>query len=71
MDGNQQRAGRISAVVYTAISLTLAIGFLVAASLPGKYTEVAIYGGTAWVFLLTMIITMPTVTPWIKARLKA
>lgn len=31
----------------------------------------AIYGGAAWVFVLLMIVTMPTVTPWVKKRLKA
>jgi len=25
--------------------------------------------GSAWVFLLSMIILMPTVTPWLRKRL--
>jgi len=30
---------------------------------------VARIGGSAWVFLLSMIILMPTVTPWLRKRL--
>lgn len=66
---SQERAVRIGAVVYTLISLAVALAFIVTASVMGRYTTVAIYGGAAWVFLLTMIVTMPTITPWIKRRL--
>jgi hypothetical protein len=31
---------------------------------------VARLGGSAWVFLLSMIILMPTVTPWLRRRLR-
>ena len=60
----------ISAVSYTGIALLLAGLFFAYTSSTGKYDEVARFGGTAWVFLLTMIITMPTVTPFLKKRLQ-
>ncbi len=60
-------AGFISTVVYTGISLAAAGLFLVA-TLAGEYTQVERIGGTAWVFLLSMIILMPVVTPLVKKR---
>lgn len=56
-------------MAYTLISLGMALTFFVIASVLGKYTVVATYGGTAWVFLLSMIVTMPTITPWVKKQL--
>jgi len=65
-----ERASLISAIVYTSLSL-LAVGvFLAAATLKGDYNLAARLGGAAWVFLLSMIILMPTVTPWVKGRMK-
>lgn len=69
MEGNRKRAARLAALVYTLISLGVALTFYVVAGALGKYTPVAIYGGTAWVFLLSMIVTMPTITPWMKRQL--
>ncbi|MBI4288819.1 MAG: hypothetical protein HY671_10375 [Chloroflexi bacterium] len=65
----QKRIGRVSAVVYTSLSLVLAGAFL-ATSSALDFPGVARYGGTVWVFLLSMIILMPTITPLIKRRLK-
>lgn len=61
--------GRISAAVYTTIALAAAGAFLAATTLRGDYDWVARLGGAGWVFLLSMIILMPTVTPWVKKRL--
>ena len=69
MEGNGKRAARLAAMAYTLISLGVAITFVVIATVLGRYTAVAIYGGAAWVFLLSMIVTMPTVTPWMKKQL--
>ncbi len=64
-----ERAGRLSAVIYTAVS-ALAAGLFFAVTLTtGDYTWAARIGGAAWVFLLSMIILMPTVTPWVRRRL--
>lgn len=62
-------AGRLSAAVYTAVSLVVALTFFLVTLLTGDYTWVARLGGTAWVFGLSMIILMPTVTPWVRRRL--
>jgi len=64
------RTGLISAMIYTAVSL-LAAGTFFAITLAGDYGWVARLGGAGWVFLLSMIILMPTVTPWVKKRLGA
>ena len=61
--------GFISAVIYTGISLAAAGLFLVA-TLGGEYTLVERIGGVGWVFLLSMIILMPIVTPLVKRRFK-
>jgi len=65
---NRGNAGRLSALIYTAISL-LASGLFIAVTLAGEYTWVARLGGAGWVFLLSMIVLMPIVTPMMKKRL--
>ncbi len=42
---------------------------LPAAVLTGDYSWVARVGGSGWLFLLSMIILMPSVTPWVRKRL--
>ena len=66
---NQRRASYVGAVIYTGIALLTAGSFLVATTLGGDYDWVARLGGAGWVFLLSMIILMPTITPWVKRRL--
>ena len=63
-----KNVGFISAVIYTATSLTAAGLFLVG-TLAGEHTLVERWGGAGWVFLLSMIILMPIVTPLVKKRL--
>jgi hypothetical protein len=65
----ERRATHVSALVYTAVSLLGAVAFLAATTLRGDYSWVARLGGAGWVFLLSMIILAPTVTPWVKKRL--
>jgi hypothetical protein len=67
----ESRVARWSAVGYTGASLTLAGAFYVAATAIGSYTEVAKVGGAVWVFLLSMIVSMPLVTSAVKARITA
>ncbi len=62
--------GRISAAIYTSASLLAALGFFLVTLLTGDYSWVARLGGAAWVFGLSMIILMPTVTPWVRRRLE-
>jgi uncharacterized membrane protein YdjX (TVP38/TMEM64 family) len=60
----------MSALTYTPISLTAAAIFF-GITVAGDYTWVARIGGAAWVFLLSMIITMPLVTSYYKRRYQA
>jgi hypothetical protein len=62
-----QRIGLISALTYLPISLAAA-GIFLAITLKGDYSWVARIGGTAWVFILSMIITMPLITSLVKKR---
>ncbi len=65
------KIARTSVAVYTAISVTASILFFIAATLAGKYTDVARIGGAIWVLLLAFIVTMPLVTSQVKKRMKA
>jgi hypothetical protein len=64
-----QDAGRLSVAIYVTVSALAAGIFFAITVLTGDYTWVARVGGSAWVFLLSMIIHMPTVTPWLRKRL--
>ncbi len=65
----EARAGRQGALIYTAISLGLALLFLIITLVDGRdYTPVARIGGMVWVFILSMIISMPIVIPAVKKR---
>ena len=61
-------AGRVSAALYTGVSLLAAGLFFLITVSTGDYSWVARIGGAIWVFGLSMIITMPTVTPWMRSR---
>lgn len=63
---------RYSAIIYTGISLAAAALFLLIIYLTGfPYPPVARVGGAVWVFILSMIITMPLVIPYMKKKLGA
>lgn len=63
------KIARLSALVYTALSLGFSWLFLVAIYLTGNdYPPVARWGGAIWVFVLGLIITMPIVIPYIKKK---
>jgi len=68
MEPLERKIARRSALTYTTISLAVALAFFVAATVKGGYTNVARFGGAAWVFLLSMIVTMPLVTSHFKRR---
>ena len=63
-------AGRLSAAIYTTLSALVAGIFFAVTVLSGEYSWVARAGGSVWVFLLGMIILMPTVTPLVRKRLE-
>ena len=60
---------RVSALIYTGVSVLAGLLFLLA-TLPGDYTWVERGGGSAWVFLLTMIVLMPIVTPLVRKNME-
>ncbi len=66
---NTPRTALVSALLYTGASLLAAGMFLAVTVFTGDYGWVARLGGATWVFVLSMIILMPTVTPWVKRRL--
>ena len=66
-----RKIARTSAAIYSGISVTTSVSFLIAATLAGKYTDVARLGGAVWVLLLSFIVTMPLVTSAVKRRLKS
>lgn len=66
-----RKIARTSAAVYAAISVTASILFFIAATVAGKYTDVARIGGAIWVLLLAFIVMMPLVTSQVKKRMKA
>ncbi len=70
MEQAERGIAQRSAITYTAVSLTIALLFLVAASLTG-YNAVARFGGAIWVFMLSMIVTMPVITSRFKATARS
>lgn len=64
---NEKKIATISAFWYTGISMLLALGFYLATG-GGEYDAVARVGGAVWVFILTMIISMPVIIPRIKKK---
>lgn len=59
---------RRSALIYLPISLGASLLFLLAASLVGEYPLVARMGGTVWVGLLSLIVSMPVVIDRVKKK---
>ncbi len=64
----ERDVARKSALIYLPLSLGMALLFLGAASLLGNYPLVAKVGGTVWVTLLSLIVSMPLVTSRIKKQ---
>ncbi len=65
-----RRIALTSVAIYSTISVTVSALFFTAATLAGKYADVARIGGAVWVLLLSFIVTMPLVTSAVKKRLK-
>lgn len=64
--GDPAAAGTAACV---AVAAAAAVAFLAATAVTGRYPPVARLGGAGWVFLLAMIILLPTLMPWVKERL--
>lgn len=66
----QKKAMRSSTAISFAFALIMGGVFFLLTSLGEGYNIVSRYGGAVWVFLLSLIIALPTVTPIVKRRLK-
>lgn len=66
----EKAIARKSAQIYLPLSLGTAMLFLLVSSLAGGYPPVARLGGTVWVALLTLIISMPVVTSRVKKGMR-
>ena len=64
------KPGQIGVIIGTSIAVAAALAFLGVTSFAGDYEWVARIGGAGWVFLLSMIILLPTVAPWVKRRVQ-
>ncbi len=61
-----KKALRMSYLVSLVFALLLGGGFFLITTLTGDYNGLTRYGGSAWVFLLALIIALPVVAPIMK-----
>jgi hypothetical protein len=68
MDNDQidKQVLRRSTMIYVPIALGAALTFLFASTVFGSYPLVAKIGGTVWVGLLSLIVSMPIITSRVK-----
>lgn len=62
----EKQIAQKSALIYIPISLGAALLFLLVSTLTGDYPLVARVGGTIWVALLSLIVSMPIVISKVK-----
>jgi len=64
----EKEVAQKSAFIYIPVSLGSALLFLLLATLTGSYPLVARIGGTVWVALLSLIVSMPIVISRVKKQ---
>ena len=62
----EKQVAQKSALIYIPISVGSALLFLVVSTFTGDYPIVARIGGTVWVALLSLIVSMPVVISRIR-----
>jgi len=62
----EKQVAQKSALIYIPVSLGAALLFLLVSTLTGDYPLVARVGGTVWVALLSLIVSMPIVISRVK-----
>ncbi len=62
-----KKSSILSAVIYFGIAV-IAGGIFYSGTLAGNYTFIERIGGAVWVFLLSTIILMPIIIPFVKKR---
>ncbi|MBI3016153.1 MAG: hypothetical protein HYY65_14075 [Candidatus Tectomicrobia bacterium] len=70
MARSEDRVATRSAFTYTGTSLGLTLAFFIASGLVGSYPLAARTGGAIWVFILSMIVTMPLITSYFKKKVQ-
>lgn len=68
MNLTADNAGRVSAAIYSALSLAAGLAFFAVTVSVGDYSWVSRIGGALWVAALMLVVLMPTVTPLVMAR---
>lgn len=66
----EKEVAQRSMLIYLPISVGAALIFLLATTLIGNYPLVARIGGTVWVGLLSLIVSMPIVISHVKKRVQ-
>ncbi len=64
----EKQVARRSALIYLPISFGMAVLFFLASSLAGGYPAVARAGGAVWVWVLSLIVSMPLVSSRVKKQ---
>ncbi len=64
----EKEVAQKSALIYIPISFGASLLFLLTATLTGDYPLVARIGGTVWVALLSLIVSMPIVISRVKRQ---
>lgn len=62
-----KKASRIAMIAYFGVSAAVSLLFLILTS-GGGYDSTARIGGSIWVFLISLIVTMPIFIPWAKKK---
>lgn len=62
----EKQVAQKSALIYIPLSLGSALLFLLLSTFTGNYPLVARVGGTVWVALLSLIVSMPIVISKVK-----
>ena len=62
----EKQVARKGALIYIPLSLGSALLFLLVSTFTGDYPLVARVGGTVWVGLLSLIVSMPVVISKVK-----
>ena len=64
----EKQVAQKSALIYLPISIGLALLFFLVSTFTGNYPLVARVGGTVWVALLSLIVSMPIVISRVKKQ---
>lgn len=67
----EREVAQRSMLIYLPISAGAALVFLLATTFIGNYPLVARFGGTVWVGLLSLIVSMPIVISRVRKRFQA